>query len=170
MPFEALSIQGLWPILKNVPNLTSILMSWYFTPNRLASLVYVDLQPRHESARVELAGIGRFQIYLHIINLSPFEIELDRGSFEFCCAGVELSAIVLKKEVIKSGQSVGLPVRGAISDSQAKAIDQHFDKNRSHLTGNIEFNCKVRHFAKELGHLSGVQVVAVNRAAQRSDA
>ena len=170
MPFEALSIQGLWPILKKVPALTSVLMAWYFTPRRLASLVYVDIQPRHESARVELAGIGRFQIYLHIINLSPFEVELDRANFEFWCAGVELSASVLKKEIIKSGQSVGLPVRGTISESQAKAIDLHFDQNRSHLTGNIEFNCKVRHFAKELGHLSGVQVVAINRAVQRSAA
>ena len=145
-------------------------MAWYFTPKRLASLVYVDLQPRNESARVDLGNLATFQIYLHIINLSPFQIELDRANFEFWCAGVELRTNLLKKEVFKSGQSVGIPIRGDISAGQAKAIALHFDQNRSHLTGNIEFNCRIRSFAKELGHLSGVQVQAINLAVQGSAA
>ena len=170
MPLEALSIQGLWPILSKVPWLASLAMSWYFTPKRLAALVYVDLQPRNESARVNLAGVASFQIYLQVINLSPFQIELDRANFEFWCAGVELQTSILKKEIINSGQSVGVPIRGQISESQAKSIELHFDQNRSHLTGNIEFNSKVRSFAKDLGHLSGIQVVAINRSLQRSAA
>ena len=170
MALEALSIQGLWPILSKVPTLASLAMSWYFTSRRLAALVHVDLQPRNESARVNLAGIANFQIYLQIFNISPFQIELDRANFEFWCAGVELQANILKKEVIKSGQIISILIRGDISETQAKAIDLNIDQNRSHLTGNIEFNSGIRSFAKELGHLSGVQVIAINRALQRSAA
>ena len=119
MPIELVSIQGLWPVFRRIPTLAAFLTRRYFTADRLAGLVYVDVNPRNESARVDLGCIATFQLHLQVINLSPFELELDRANFLFWCGGVRLDAAILKKERIASGASASLFISGAIPDGHA---------------------------------------------------
>lgn len=162
MALDLVSVSGLWPILRRIPWLVGVAGRWYFTPERLAALVYVDLFPRHESARVDLGGVASFQLHLQVMNLTPFELELDRANFRFYCGGVPLHAHILEKRKIRSGASESLFLTGSIADGAANQIALVFRGNQVHLEGNIEFDCSVRPFAKRVGSLDGIQTVFVN--------
>ncbi|WP_143707343.1 hypothetical protein [Uliginosibacterium sp. TH139] len=162
MPIEHIAIQGLWPLLRKIPSAVGFLARGYFTRERLASLVYVDLFPRHESARVDLAEVATFQFCLQAINLSPFELELDRARFQLSCGGVQLEGAILNKERIASGASTNLFFSGAIQDGQANQIWKFREENSVSLSGNIEFNCVARQFSKRIMHLDGVKLSVIN--------
>lgn len=162
MPIEHIAIQGLWPVLQKVPDIVAFLARRYFSAERLASLVYVDLFPRHESARVDLGPVSTYQFYLQVINLSPFELELDRANFHLSCGGIRLDGSILKKERLPTGSSTNLYVSGSISDGQAHQIAANLKGNPVMIDGNIEFNCVARSFAKRVGHLDGVQLTVIN--------
>lgn len=163
-------MQGLWPLISRIPWIAGLFTRSYFTADRLAGLVYVDLYPRHESARVDLGPVATFNFHLQIINLSPFELEIQQANFNFCPFGLKLEAIVLKKQRIASGASTDLHLSGSVGDGQADQIARHYKQNSSYLDGNIEFNCLVRSFAKPVGHLSGIQVIVVNETYRNSAA
>lgn len=162
MPIEHVAIQGLWPMLRSIPSVIGFVARKYFTQDRLASLVYVDLFPRHESARIDLGSVATFQFILQVINLSPFELELDRAEFQLSCGGVRLDGFILKKERIASGASANLYVSGAIPDGHADHIWKFHKGISASLGGNIEFNCAARQFAKRVGHLDGIQLSVIN--------
>lgn len=162
MAFEVATIKGLWPVIRRVPWLAAILCRRYFSKERLAGLVYVDLFPRHESARVDLGQAANFQLHVQIINLSPFMLELDRADFQFWIAGVKLEANILRKQDIPSGQSANLFLSGSPTEQQVKTISRMRKGNPVALEGNIEFNCTMRSFARRVQRLEGVQVVVVN--------
>jgi hypothetical protein len=175
MPIDLVAVQGLWPFLSRIPGVIALLGRWYFTAERLAGMVYVDLYPRHEPARVDLGPVATFQLHLQLMNLSPFELELDRANFHFSCGGVRVDAHILKKLKVRSGASQSLFISGAIPDGAADQIALVFKGNDISLDGNIEFNCAVRSFPKTVGSLSGIQARVVNehlraRRTERSDA
>ncbi len=146
---------GLWPVAKRLPGWA---IRRHFTAQRLSELVYVDLYPRNQSAVVDLGSSPSFELHVQAINLSPFEVELDRAEFRFYCAGICLTAAILKKQSIASGGVASLFVRGTVGDGQASQIASLRGSNHSSLEGNIEFNCRIRSFPKTLFQLSGVQV------------
>lgn len=158
-------IQGLWRILRWLPGL---FLRWYFTPAKLARLIYVDIYPRYDSAVVELGQSASFTLNLQVINLSPFSVELDRASFHFWCGGTILNASILKKQVIAPGEITTLYIRESIPDGHANQIAKMLQGNPIALEGNIEFNCKVCSFAKTVGRLDGVNL-KVNNAQTRAN-
>lgn len=159
MAIESIPIQGLWGLLRRLPG---AFLRWYFTPEKLASLVYIDIRPRHDSAIVDLGQSASFTLYLQAINLSPFSVELDRANFRFWCGGATLNALILKKQVIAPGEIACLYLHEAIPDGRANQMAKLFQGNLVALDGNIEFNCKVRSFAKNVGHLDGINPKVLN--------
>ena len=149
---ETIPIKGLWGILSKLPGL---FLKAFFPAQRLSQLIYVDLQPRSDPAVVQLGQVATFTLYLQIINLSPFSVELDRANFKFLFGGVSINTSILKKQIIQAGEIATIYINDAIPDGHANQIAQHHE-NSAALEGNIEFNCKVRSFAKNIGHLSGV--------------
>jgi hypothetical protein len=175
MPITLVTVQGLWPVLSRIPAVIAFLGRWYFSAERLAGMVYVDLYPRHESVRVDLGSVATYQLHLQLMNLTPFELELDRANFHFWCGGVRLDTHILKKLRIPPGASESLFLSGSIPDGAADQIALVFKGNQTTLDGNIEFNCPVRSFAKSVGSLSGIQAVVMNdhvrvHRTERSDA
>lgn len=168
MVVDISSIKGLWPILSRAPWLVALVLRKYFTPTRLAGLVYVDLYPRHESARVDLGQVAGFQIHLHVINLSPVELELEQANFNFYCGGVRLESILVKKQRIAPGADTSLFLSGPISDGQANQIARLYRQNESSLDGNIEFKCAVRSFARAINRLDGIRLAVVNESQRLS--
>ncbi len=158
-------IQGLWRILRWLPGL---FLGWYFPPAKLAQLIYVDMRPRNDSAVVDLGECASFNLNLQAINLSPFPIELDRASFRFWCGGVILNASILKRQLIAPGEIATLYVHEVIPDGHANQMAKMLQSNPVALDGNIEFNCKVRSFAKTVGHLDGINLKVYNAQSRAS--
>ncbi|MES1983220.1 MAG: hypothetical protein V4443_12205 [Pseudomonadota bacterium] len=166
MVIETIPIQGVWLLLRRLPG---FLLKRYFTQERLAQLIYVDVRPRHDSAEVHLGQTAYFNLYLQVINLSPFSVELDRASFRFWFGGGTLDALILKKQTISSGELTTFYISGTIPDGHANQMARLYKDNPVALDGNIEFNCRVRPFAKTVGHLDGINAKVYN-ANVRSDA
>ena len=166
MAIETIPIQSIWSILRRLP---ALLLRRYFTAEKLAGLVYIDIRPRHDSAMIDLGQVTSFTLYLQAINLSPFSVELDRASFRFWYGGVTLNASILNKQVIGPGEIASLYLHEAIPDGHAKQMAKSHPNNPVALEGNIEFNCKVRSFAKRVGHLDGINPRVLN-AQFRADA
>lgn len=159
MPLETIPIQSIWSIFRHLP---ALLLRHYFTPTRLAGLIYVDLLPRHNSAEINLGQGATISLWLQVINLSPFPVELDRASFRFWCCGTIVKMSILNKQTIKPGEVVALHTDELIPDSHADQISRNITEYSCALEGNIEFNSKVRSFAKNLGHLDGINPRVLN--------
>jgi len=165
MAIEIIPIQGLWKILRWLPG---FLLRWYFTPEKLAQLIYIDMRPRHDSAVMDLGQSASFRLCLQAINLSPFPVELDRANFRFWCVGATMNASILKKKAIAPGEIVELYIEEAIQDGHANHMATLIKANpyaldtQVAIDGNIEFNCKVRSFAKTVGHLDGINLKVIN--------
>lgn len=159
MPIETIPIKSLWGLLRWLPG---FLIRWHFSPEKLGKLIYADIQPRHESALINLGDSAYFTVYLQVINLSPFSVELDRASFRFWCGGVTLNASILKRQTIAPGEITSLYIHEAIPDGYAIQITKNHKGNLVALDGNIEFNSKVRSFAKNICHLDGISLRILN--------
>lgn len=159
MPMELSAISGLWPLVKRLP---SFMLRWYFTKERLAEFVYLDLYPRNESAVVNLGSDASFRLHLQLINLSPFRLELDRANFRFSCGSVVLKAAVLERRSFAAGEIASIFLEESMSDGQANQVASHFVNNPVGLDGNIEFNCEIHPFQKPIRQLTGIQAKLVN--------
>jgi hypothetical protein len=124
--------------------------------------------PRGESATIDLGTYPTASITVQIINLSPFPVELDRAGFELNCSGALLKFSYSARLLIGSGEIKSLHMREEISDSAANLVAAPAPRElKAWLSGNIEFNCKVRNFPKRIYALSDIQLKVVNRQ-QRS--
>ena len=156
---EYLSIVEIWKYLRWLP---PFILRRVFSKERLSDLVLIDVKPRHESVRVDLGEVSTYTIWLQVINMSPFEIELDRAEFDFMCAGSKVTRQYIKKEVFKPGQMGALHVEGEISSAKADQIARFFDQNHSSITLHCEFNCRLHNFSKIRSNLDGVNVHFIN--------
>lgn len=152
MAIENIPIQTVWRLLSWLPK---FFLRRYFTREKFAQLIYVDIRPRNNSVTVDLGQTASFSLYLQTINLSPFIVELDRASFRFGLGNATINTSILKKRSIAPGEIAVLYLSETIPDGIADQMAKHID-NPISLDGNIEFNCDVRSFAKTVGLLDGI--------------
>lgn len=151
---EGLSITYVWKFLIWLPN---FVLRKIFTKEHLADIILVDVRPRYDYATVNLGEVASFDLWLQIINMSPFEVELDRANIKFTCSGVSIKSSVLKKMILEPGKIEELYVTEAIPDGQANQIARHLDNHQSTVEMDAEFNCKLHPFSKSTGNLSGLR-------------
>jgi hypothetical protein len=163
MDFYGIPVGSIWTAVRWLP---AFILRMYFPRERLAALQYVDLMPRHESAMVNLGESASFEIWLNLINLSPFEVEPDRTEFEFSYAGAGLKATVLRKQKFAPGEIATFQISNPIPDGLANQIVRNRMVNHPNLdgalSGHIEFNCKLHAFPRQVHHLSGIRPRVIN--------
>jgi hypothetical protein len=155
---ENLGLKSLWMLARYLP---AALIRWRFPPKRLASLVYLDLRPRHDAVVLELHPNGMAHLYLQVINLCPARVELDRACFSLICGGSEIKFVELAKREFEIGEIAEIYVRAPVPSEVADAISRTPD-NAVSLYGHIEFNSPVRTFPKTVGNLEGIRPRFVN--------
>lgn len=163
MALETIPIQSIWSLLRRLP---AFFLRRYFTAEKLAGLIYVDIKPRHDSVVVNLGQGASITLWFQAINLSPFPVELDRASFRFWCGGAIVKISILNKQIIAPGEIATLYAYELIPDGHADQMAMTIEENSCGLEGNIEFNSKVRSFAKNLGHLDGIHPRVLNAKAR----
>jgi hypothetical protein len=129
----------------------------------MGELILIDVRPRYEYATVDLGEAASFNIWLQMINLSPFDVELDRAELRFWCGGTVQNASILRKMALNSGKVLDLYLTESIADGHASQIARNLDNHRSAIEINIEFNCKLHSFNKYTGQLSGVLPRFINQ-------
>lgn len=149
------SLPGIWGYLTWLPK-------WFlrrrFSEERMADLMIVDIPSRHENVRVDLVRpFATFQLWFQVINSSPFEVELDRAQIEFCCEGVLFHVPYIKKIKVKAGGIEKFHVDGDIPDNKADHIVRVDDKDRSSISMDVYFNCRLHGFAKLYHRLDGIK-------------
>jgi hypothetical protein len=156
---EISSIIEIWKYLKWLPK---FFLRKLFSQERLSDLVLVDVQARQEGVRVNLGAIASYSIYFQIINMSPFDVELDRAEMEFLCAGTSVSKQYIRKTIFKAGEVGTLYVVGEIETAKAIQMARHYKDNRSSIFMHCEFNCSLHNFTKVCNNLEGVNVNFIN--------
>ncbi|MDB5874602.1 MAG: hypothetical protein JWQ07_4044 [Ramlibacter sp.] len=157
---EGIAFKGLWVIARHLPG---FLLRMYFTKQRLADLVYVDIRPRHDPVMVNLAPPASATVYLQIINLGPVPVELDRAEFRLVCGGHPIKTILVRKQTFPVGEICWLYFQEGIQDSQAEHISRFAAENTVLVDGHIEFNCSVQQFSKTVPALEGVRPHFLNQ-------
>jgi hypothetical protein len=138
-------------------------MRWYYTKDRLARLVYIDVQPRNQSVYVNLGPAADFRVTLQVINLLPFAVEIDRAKIELMCGSSALEATNVERRHLQAGEISAVHFSHVIPDGHADQIAANLDSNASSLHGFFEINCRVHKFARRVPSLSGLNITAVNR-------
>lgn len=162
MIVEGIPIKQLWALLAWLPK---FLLRRKFTPETLAGLIYVDIQPRHDPATLNLGQSASFELWLQVINLSPFEVELDRADFGLRCGPI-LQAGISRRQKIAPGEITSLRVHGPITDGQANEIARSVASNPVSLEGHMDFNCALHPFAKTIHNLEGIRPRVINANAR----
>lgn len=165
MVIESIPVQTIWTALRWIPG---ILLRRRFTRDKMAQLIYCDLRPRHDPVTIDLGLTPTYKVWLQVINLSPFAIELDRASFQFWCGGSILNASILDKKTIAPGEITSIFIRDTIPDGHAGQIAKDIDNSQFALEGNIEFNCSITPFSKKIGHLDGIRPRVMNERFRRT--
>jgi hypothetical protein len=155
---DNIGLKSLWMLARYLP---AALIRWRFPRERLASLVYVDLRPRHDAVVLELHPNGMARLYLQVINLCPTRIELDRAHFSLTCGGGEIQFIELTKREFEIGEVADVYMCMRIPDSIADSVASA-PGNPVSLQGHIEFNSPIRAFPRALGSLTGIRPYFMN--------
>ena len=161
MQLNGIPIGSIWTFMRWLPG---FFLKKIFPPQRLSNLVYFDIQPRGSSCTLNLGEISSITVYLNLINLSPFNLALDRGIFEFILCGVPIKTNYLRSATIKPGQIFIFSISETLPDNVANHIAKSLQSNPSDgtLIGHIEFNCKLHSFSKDIGNLAGVKFEILN--------
>lgn len=138
-----------------------------YSTERLAKLVYLDFQPRGDSALVNLGGAASVQLNLQLINLLPFPVEIDRASFRFHYAGGSANLTSLSRKVVEAGAIENLYLSTELTDGHANHMSQNQQGNKAWLDGHIEFNCSVQPFSKIVGSLTDIRLTILNANARQ---
>ncbi|MCV2884476.1 hypothetical protein OE749_07205 [Aestuariibacter sp. AA17] len=156
---ETIGISQIWRLLRWLP---TFILRKLFDKQKLSELVYIDVRPRHNAVSVNTTESGDFTIYFQIINLTPFDIELDRAEIDFWCGGVKLNKQFIKKTLFSSGQVGEFSVDGKLSGTDADSIARNYPDAQATLSLCCYFNCDLHDFHIEHLNLEGVNVRYMN--------
>lgn len=163
---DILSVTEIWKWLSWLPN---YLLKKIFNKPRLSELVLLDIQPRHNSVVINLGELPSYTLYFQIINMSPFDIELDRAEIELRLNAARIRTQYIKKIAYESGQVATLLIDGEISPEIANVIAKSQHEIDASITVHCEFNCKLHNFSKSNLLLSGVNPKYVNMRYRRQE-
>ncbi|WP_394203785.1 hypothetical protein [Marinagarivorans algicola] len=153
---EITSIIQIWKWFKWLPK---FILKRIFSKKRLAELIYVDIKPRGEAVRVSINETSSFNIYLQFINMSPFEVELERAELELNFSGVGVKSTYLKKCKIKAGEIYDLYITDYIDSGRNEVLNRMAQTcNESSVALYCGFNSILHVFEKENVYLSAVNV------------
>jgi hypothetical protein len=156
---EFSSIAEVWKYLRWLPK---FVLQRIFNKERMADLILVDVRPRFRSVTANLGEIPSFEIWLQVINMSPFEVILEQAQLDLLCAGVSLKCNDVKKHTFRPGQVSLVHFTSDIGDGKANNIARHYQQNDSSISIHFEMNCVLHNFSKILNNLEGVNVSFLN--------
>jgi hypothetical protein len=142
--------------------LPGFLLRWYYTPQKLAQLIYIDLVPRNDSAFLNLGPAASFQVVMQVINLSPLPVVLERSVIRLSCGSAPLEATNIERQTFAPGQIGTVFYRNTIPDGHANQIVQWSPTNYGDVSGVFEFSCRLRPFTRQVPSLAGIHFRRVN--------
>jgi hypothetical protein len=154
-------IGSIWSFLKWLPG---AILRRAFPPSRLSDLLLMDVRPRHHPVRINLGEPASFDVWFRVINLSPFDVEIDRASLELWCGGVVARATVLDRTPVASGRVIDVLFRGSLTDEEANLIVHSGEVRRATVEVSAQFNCTLHNFSKRTGQLGGINLGILNES------
>lgn len=153
------SLIELWKWFRWLPK---FVLRKVFSADRMAGLVLVDVRPRHRSISVNLSAGGSFKVWFRLINMSPFEIEVDRAEIILQINGAKLKALRLQRQKFSAGEVAEFFMEGDVSSVDCDHITEHTDIDNASIELHIDFNCTLHSFKNGEARLEGVNVQYTN--------
>ena len=160
MAVEVTSFKWAWKLIAWLP---SFVFKKVFTKEWFQKQVKIDLRARHEPVTLWAGDKKEIQIWLAVVNLTYFDIELDRLIVQFNSAGHQVTLTKLDREDIQSlSVKDNLVLRSNLTLDHVLAIQRNFDQGKgAYIEIHAEFNSKVHNFKIDKT-LDGVLPVCYN--------
>ena len=156
---EGMSITAVWRLLTWLPK---FILERIFTRERLADLILVDVRPRHDYCTVNLGRPASFQLWMNFLNISPFDVEIDRAELKFYCSGTENKSLIIERKQILAGKLMEYMFSENIGSEHARQIAENISSDQTSLELVVEFNCRLHNFKKVTGRLEGLRPKFIN--------
>ena len=159
------SEKGVSKKLFNIYNvLPDFILKRRFSEERLNRFLNVDLRPRDESAKLNLGELPTCQIWVSVVNHSPFNIEIEsiKGEFNYNGCSINLGN---REHLNISSHSTNDSVllEGMLTDNQAEHCSQEREELHVSLIIKIRMRTSFGIYKKNTGHLQRFTVTVINR-------
>ncbi|MBK9132474.1 MAG: hypothetical protein IPM20_12675 [Gammaproteobacteria bacterium] len=120
---------------------------WLFPPARLSKLIKIQIAGQSRGIEYWAGDLPKIRVYLEVINLSPFVVEIDRIFGHFNLGSQVASFAYLRRAKVLSPSEVVVFIEADLSDNQIKYIRTNKDAvEKAGINLIAEFNCKVNDF------------------------
>ena len=148
------------PLVSSLPN---FVLRKYFGSERLSELLYVDIRPRGDPINLDLGKLPRAEVWLQVINHSPFDIHVEKVSAELCCGSTTISLRMdMPRTTMAHSTDDGILLKADLTDAQADHCSQLKDDDFRYITVVLSCQTSFARFVKKTGWLESIRVRRLN--------
>ena len=144
-----------------IPN---FILRWRFKEARVNSLIKIDVLSRGESIRLNLGELPDCQVWIQVVNHSPFDLDIEniKGELNYngCRVSVELKHHI---DVSKHSTNDSVLLEGKLNGEQANHCSKDNNSSHTSLTLRTRFITRLGVFKKQSGDLQCLHVHIMNK-------
>lgn len=119
---------------------------WYYKPGKIDGLIKIRVRGEGEGIVFNCGDLAGARIWLHLSNLSPFVLEVDRLYGQVTLGNVVGTFAYLRKEQLKPATEKEILIEMSLTESQVKYIKQYRDSQPSRVFLNGFVVSKIQSF------------------------
>ena len=144
-----------------IPN---FILRWRFKEARVNSLLTIDVRPRGESIRLNLGELPECQVWVQLVNHSPFDLDIEniKGELNYngCRVNIETKEHI---NVSRHSSNDNIFLEGALTGEQANHCSKNNKESFTSLSLRIRIRTKFGIFKKHSGDLQSLHVRVINK-------
>ena len=140
-----------------------------FSEFRINSLIKMDVRSRGESIRLNLGGLPDCQVWLQVINHSPFDLDIEniKGDLNYngCRISVETKEHI---DISKNSSNDCVLLEGILTGEQANHCSKDNGVSYTSLTLRSRISTSFGLFKKQSGDLQSLYVSIMNKREEKT--
>ena len=150
------------PALRLLGRLPGWLLREYFTPDRMSTLLRLDVRPRGDQLVLYGGDVPHVRLCFRVENRAPFAVELDRLKIEVYAPGHLGDMWYHEGRSLDAGQAADLCVNGLFGLQYPIHIRRNVRDGQAAISFTGFFVAKVGRFSALTGQLQGINSKCVN--------
>lgn len=156
----------MWELTSVIQRFVSLFAAFalrlFWTEKRLAARIKITVSSEHEGIRIDAGELPNFHGWIEIINLSPFPIEIDRLYGELFYGARIASFTWLDRATVSPSSEQKVRIGCDLTDAQARYLRRTYGRNKTRLSVNGHFVCRVRGFRVSGRSIESSNVEVIN--------
>lgn len=140
------------------------ILRWRFKESRINSLIKIDVRPRGEAIRLNLGELPDCQVWIQLVNHSPFDLDIEniKGELNYngCRVSVETKDHI---DILKHSSHDSILLEGPLTGEQASHCSRNNDSSYTSLILRTRIRTDFGIFKKHSGDLQYFNVHIINK-------